>query len=50
MFQEFSQSPSGFWYPTVIVRDPTDKNKKRTTRLYVDFTDIPSDDLFRIPK
>jgi hypothetical protein len=50
VFQEFNQSPNGFWYPTVIVRDPTDKNKKRTTRLYVDFTDIPSDDLFRISK
>jgi hypothetical protein len=50
VFQEFNQSPNGFWYPTVIVRDPTDKSKKRTTRLYVDFTDIPSDELFRIHK
>jgi hypothetical protein len=38
--REFKQSPRGFWYPSVVSRD-------RITRLYVDFTDVPSDEMFR---
>lgn len=38
--RDFKQSPRGFWYPSVVSRD-------RTTRLYVDFTDVPSDEMFR---
>jgi hypothetical protein len=46
-FQDFRCSPNGFWYPTLIIRDGADKATMRTTRLYVDFTDVPSDELFR---
>jgi hypothetical protein len=43
--RDFSQSPRGFWYPSVVDRDPSSKSK-RVTRFYVDFSDVPSDDLF----
>jgi len=45
-FDEFKQSPKGFWYPTVITRDPSLKSK-RITRFYVDFADVPPEQLFR---
>jgi hypothetical protein len=48
-FKDFDQSPRGFWYPTVILRDVSG-NRAKTTRMYVDFNDTPSDDLFRISK
>jgi hypothetical protein len=38
--RDFKQSPQGFWYPRVVSRD-------QITRLYVDFTDIPSDEMFK---
>jgi hypothetical protein len=43
--RDFSQSPRGFWYPSVVDRDPSSKSK-RVTRFYVDFSSVPSDDLF----
>jgi hypothetical protein len=43
--QDFRQSPQGFWYPGSLARDLS-LESKRTTRFYVDFTDVPSDKLF----
>jgi hypothetical protein len=37
---DFKQSPQGFWYPRVV-------NRGRITRFYVDFTDIPSEEIFK---
>jgi len=48
--KEFNQSPRGFWYATLILRGASGIKTRPTTRLYVDFDDIPSDDLFRITK
>ena len=39
-FSDFKRSPRGYWYPRVVDRGDT-------TRFYVDFTDIPSDEMFR---
>jgi len=44
-FHDFRQSPRGFWYPGVVDRDPISKSQP-ITRLYIDFADVPSDDLF----
>jgi hypothetical protein len=46
--REFAKSPQGFWYPRLVDRDPSMK-VKRTTRFYVDFTEIPSDEMFGPP-
>jgi hypothetical protein len=43
--RDFRQSPRGFWYPGVVDRDPISKSQP-ITRLYIDFADVPSDDLF----
>jgi len=47
-FKDFRCSPNGFWYPTLIVREGDDKKPQQTTRFYVDFTNVPSDELFRV--
>ncbi|HEV8000122.1 MAG TPA: hypothetical protein VGP63_09595 [Planctomycetaceae bacterium] len=39
-FSDFKQSPRGYWYPRVV-------NRGDITRFYVDFTDVPSDEMFR---
>jgi hypothetical protein len=44
-FKEFRQSPRGYWYPGVVDRDPISKSQP-VTRFYVDFSNVPSDDLF----
>jgi hypothetical protein len=44
--RDFKESPRGFWYPTVVSRD-LQRNAKQVTRLYVDFADVPSDEMFR---
>jgi hypothetical protein len=43
--EDFRQSPRGLWYPCVIAQDRSLKSTQ-ITHLYVDFADIPSDDLF----
>jgi hypothetical protein len=47
VLRDFIRSPRGFWYPRSVARDLS-LPSKRITRFYVDFEDIPSDDLFRI--
>jgi hypothetical protein len=37
--RDFKQSPDGFWYPRVV-------NHGQISRFYVDFTDVPSDEMF----
>jgi hypothetical protein len=44
--RDFRLSPRGFWYPGVVDRDPISKSQP-ITRFYVDFSDVPSDDLFK---
>jgi hypothetical protein len=44
-FKDFRQSPRGYWYPGVVDRDPISKSQP-VTRFYVDFSNVPSDDLF----
>jgi hypothetical protein len=44
--EDFRQSPHGLWYPTVVSRKISGQPNKQTTRFYVDFTDVPSDELF----
>jgi hypothetical protein len=44
-FKDFRQSPRGYWYPGVVDRDPI-SNSQPVTRFYVDFANVPSDDLF----
>jgi hypothetical protein len=44
--RDFMQSPQGFWYPSVVSLD-LPGGTKQITRLYVDFTDVPSDEMFR---
>ena len=47
VLQDFALSPRGLWYPRFVGSDVS-LPSKRITRFYVDFEDIPSDDLFRI--
>jgi hypothetical protein len=44
--EDFRQSPRGLWYPTIVSRKISGQPNKQTTRFYVDFTDVPSDELF----
>jgi hypothetical protein len=46
VLQDFKESPRGFWYPTVVSLELSRKSQL-ITRLYVDFTDVPSDEMFR---
>lgn len=41
-FGDFKESPRGFWYPRIV-------NRSQSSRLYVDFTDIPSNEMFKAP-
>jgi hypothetical protein len=43
--KDFRQSPRGYWYPGIVDRDPISKSQP-VTRFYVDFSNVPSDDLF----
>ncbi|HEV8071666.1 MAG TPA: hypothetical protein VGP76_28380 [Planctomycetaceae bacterium] len=43
--KDFRQSPRGYWYPGIVDRDPISKSQP-VTRFYVDFSSVPSDDLF----
>ncbi|MCA8997719.1 MAG: hypothetical protein KDA80_12055, partial [Planctomycetaceae bacterium] len=55
-FREIRQSPSGFWYPEVIVsrhvfrQNGEDLSGAGTTRWYLEFDKAPSDEFFSQPR